>query len=1172
MRLDRVDWPAALSSLRQRARGADSTRSRGLLADAVSLSALYCADFEAGADRLIEAEALEPLNPLHRLRRALFLMRFGELEAAGAVLDPLAESTPAEVWPALAKALLAARQGELKRAANIAGQAAELPGAPALAKLLVADAKLRDSPKGAERQLPLLRADAVWASAVAEVLAKLVLARPLEGGKLLAKELEARRLLPRGSREEALLARLARWVEAPAPALERELAETRPGSRAEELVLALLGDRLAAAEPGLRELRRLHQAAPERRALRRLYVAALTRHAVEEVAKSRYLPALRAVEACLRLEPHETVHHQNRAALFTLLGESEVGHEAWAELDRHHYRLALAGQLDRASALAFARPHRMFASQARLTPEDPSSPAKLDLGVFRRDREKVGAVTEVRLAVNQERLDADPEQLRQWLHHRRAELSFAHLALGPEPRRFLLGPADPRDAAERLEALVGATRSLAVLVPDEGQRLGEVLAARWRHAGLGVGTRYPAAKAPEQARELGALLRRHAETFADLAALCLRWRPDPRRPDLVEELLETLRLEAPFLDVPEAQAQLGEQGDKADGNLRGLIGYLRRELDLPSEQRRIELGRAQRAAITASLAASLLLGLALRTQDDGDSRGAAERALDLVERARQETPASADVEYCAARILTVGRFFDEARQAIGRYHALPGGERKKAYAEDVENLQRVLDKQKQASEKGLTRGAGAAEPARRRGSARIDELEDEVSRFPTSIQLYQELAHALAAEGRFGPAREWSERAMARCLTRQGQLRARQLDLEIAALELLVKSQPQAVTVYLAGSRGPVLAALEGLEAGGSYLLEYLRGSCLLAARRRAEAERAFARALAGCTRQLHLAVLRPLARNASQALIDEARRAIDDALDEGRVADAFAEVAQTLAAASNPEDCLIDLARVQLGAVVATLGTGAAPAQPPALTLETPWRERLAEATAAPDGLERARRLATLAGELSEPSRRDAAALLAKIAGLEGQIAVTRALGESGRLMQAGKWAEALAALAAAGDADPRVSGQRALLLLKLERFAEADAMAEQAGGGELAARYPELACKARIAAASRLLRDKDTRAATAVLAGARAPDPAATLELSYCRAFALAIDGYRSLEAGAPDGARACFAQALDLIEPLAAAARAQGHARLTALCEKLDAELVRLPGGRPAAKEPR
>ena len=94
--------------------------------------------------------------------------------------------------------------------------------------------------------------------------------------------------------------------------------------------------------------------------------------------------------------------------------------------------------------------------------------------------------------------------------------------------------------------------------------------------------------------------------------------------------------------------------------------------------------------------------------------------------------------------------------------------------------------------------------------------------------------------------------------------------------------------------------------------------------------------------------------------------------------------------------------------------------------------------------------------------------------------------------------------------------------------------------------------------------MRAKDARGAHAVLAGAAPRDPEQQLELTYCRAFASALDGYRELEAGAHQTARRHFVAALELLEPRLAFARSRGHVRLVGLYEKLDAELVRLTEG--------
>jgi len=1213
-----VDWNAALAALGAAGR-ASTPAGRRLLADASSLSALAAPDFATGAGRLGEADALEPGNPLHTLRRALFLLRFGEPEQATLLLEPLAASGLAP--PVLTRALAALRQGELKRAANIAAEAGELPGAGPLPRLIAADAKARDQPKIAERQVGQLR-EPGSSTAVAELLARLALARPAEAPKFLEREVP--RLCGKGTREAALLAELGRLYAAPADELERAVAAARPGSRREEIMLLLLGDRLgeAGAAAASAAWRAVAARLPGRPALRRRLCAELSRHAVDLAAREQLRPALAIVQQCERLEPVETVHRQNRAALLTLLGEADAAHEAWADLDRHHYRLALLGRLDRGSAHSYARPHRMFAQQARLTPEDARGPARLHLGVFRREQDKGHG--EVRLVVNQERLDTDPEQLRQWLHHRRAELTFAHVALG-DGARTLLGPEDARSAGERVAALALAARSLGVLVEGEGERLADALAARWRRIDTRVATRYStrASQAPAD-RDAQRLHRRHLENLGDLVLLCRRWRPDPRRPQLVDEVLDFLRAEAPFLDGPALSAELGsrEQPERDGGSLRFLAGYLRMELERAGrgggDGTPLVLGRADRAHIIGELAAALLLGLALRTQDEVERAAVTgtERALELVARARREAGDTPAVEYCSARILLLARRFDEARAALTRFHALggPAGAKARAeFAEDVEELQRILDKQAAAGDKGVARRGGDADDGADGSDERdaaapreraLDELEAEIERLPTSVRAYQALAFALAAQARFAEARSWAEQAVARCLSRQGQLRARELGLELDGLQLLHGLEPQAAQVYLRGSRAPALALLDRRAAAlaqdpapaapanppaapGAYALDYLHGLCLLAARRRADAEAAFARALAGCTRQLYLAVLRPLAQSAEPALLAEARRAIDDALADGRTADAVREAAALVAAASKPEDCLLDLARAELAAVVAALGRGSATPPAPAITTRAPWQPRLAAALATPDGLERARRLCALVTELAPAAASSAATLAAKIASLDDQVASARVQGDAARLMEQGKWAEALTLLdtgkaggaragagAGAGDRDrdrePRVEAQRALLLLKLERFAEADLAADRATAGsdaaarELAARYPDLACKARLGAATRLLRAKDARGASAVLAGAAPRDPEQQLELTYCRAFASALDGYRELEAGAHQTARRHFVTALELLEPRLAYARSRGHVRLVGLHDKLDAELVRLTEG--------
>src|SRR5690606_4156447 len=98
--------------------------------------------------------------------------------------------------------------------------------------------------------------------------------------------------------------------------------------------------------------------------------------------------------------------------------------------------------------------------------------------------------------------------------------------------------------------------------------------------------------------------------------------------------------------------------------------------------------------------------------------------------------------------------------------------------------------------------AGRDDDAPDAGLSRVARLEAEIERFPSSVQLYEELTRTLAAAGRFDEARSFCSRAIGRCLTRKSQVRARLLEVEVLGLERLARTNRGAVEVYLAGSRG----------------------------------------------------------------------------------------------------------------------------------------------------------------------------------------------------------------------------------------------------------------------------------------------------------------------------------------------------------------------------------
>jgi hypothetical protein len=150
------------------------------------------------------------------------------------------------------------------------------------------------------------------------------------------------------------------------------------------------------------------------------------------------------------------------------------------------------------------------------------------------------------LEVNQKRIDEDPEVLRAFLHHRRAELVWRHLALGGDPRKTLLGPTDPTTHRARTRGLAIASESLAVLVPEEGRALADRIAKGFRALPRGR-THYQPDATPDDAT-IAALKVQYADTIADLAFLAWKWQVDPKRADIVEELIDSIEATMPFLE------------------------------------------------------------------------------------------------------------------------------------------------------------------------------------------------------------------------------------------------------------------------------------------------------------------------------------------------------------------------------------------------------------------------------------------------------------------------------------------------------------------------------------------------------------------------------------------------------------------------------------------------
>jgi tetratricopeptide (TPR) repeat protein len=1168
LQLGSVDWRRVAAV----GEGAAQTSPR-VLADALSLSALFTDDFQEGLDRIARAREAEPLNPIHAIRQILLLLRFGESGQAIDLCRLLEEKIPGFALPAYLRALAAHRAGESKRAAIVAAEVVAAHPAFASARFLQAEAQLRSQFKGLRKLLTGLPRGRDHASAWLDLTAKLILSSTEEGKTLASEIARNAAILPPGSRERELGHELIELRTAGLEELERRLAAVPKGSRAEELVLLFYAERLregSSPASALETLRKLSVRFPDRGSVRRVYVAWLARLAVELSVQEKYAEALRVVERCLQLDPHETVHYQNRAALFTLLREPAAYHDAWYELERHQFRLALLGRVTAADAAAFARPHRLFAQQARL-PVEGSNAARSSqhLGFLMetaRPNEATGAI-ETTLAVNNDRINDDPQLLRQWVHHRRAELTFAHWAVGGDPRRFLLDPENLPAVRARLAGLVSCARSLEVLVPEEGRLLASRLVALWNRR---AGQIDPAYAPPLDDMETRSLKLLHLETFADLALLCLTWKPDCRTGWLAEEVLALLEDEGPFFDDVLLREMLDGKRTEAGYPLKLLRGFMNDALGL-DPARFLRLTDNQRSAVVGRLAAELLTRLAYRTYEEqrGTESGAV-RALAYVERARRLDPDNIRTELTRTRFLLIVGRDDEARATLAQLHRSARAREPEVHSE-IEELRRILDERGSSGVNGPPRASGASEVTNLpRTGAQVADLEAEIDRFPGSIQPYEELARRLAADGRFQDAVDWSERAMTQCLGRDGQLRARSLNLETLGLRKLAGRDSRAARLYATGAHGPALDVLAGIpeSEASDCTVHFLHGQCLLAVGRPDDARLAFERALEHCGRQLHRTVLRGLAMDVDQPYLLVARRSIADKLAAGQIELGLREAWGMMLHLRRPEAALIDLAQIHLDAALSRGGTpGHALPGPTGPDLGGLIGGRLDEAYAVSSDLERARRLARLSLATHRSAARKAELILRKALAYEEQAALADVLVRSGELLREGDFLGALTALEGAGPGgvtEPRIVRQRALLLLKLERFQEAEAAAAalQSSASPVAREFlqsfPALAFRQRVTTASRLLRAGESAPALAVLEGAMASDQDQFVELAYCRGFGLAMDAYRLRRTRDETGAHQTFKAAMEHVEPFVAAARARGHSRLIELYETLDKEL--------------
>ena len=1162
MKIDAIDWNGALQSA---STGGTARLTGSEVAEMKSLSALFMVDFSKAVARIIQARSIDPFNPIHNVRLALLIMRFGDWKTAAEITHSLAESAPDSAISGYLWGLATLRGDETKRAANIAQDVSTSHASFALSRFLRAEALIKTQLKGIRKHLSDLPRGEPHAATWADLLIKMLMSGSDDVAKLAKPMVQDPSILPTNSRPAELATLVVALVNEPIEQLIERLEKAHLGSRAEEIILLAIHDRLQEGEPKVAaaHLRQLLVRFPQRTAVRRLYVSVLTRLAVSEAVAKRYSDAVRLVEVCKQLEPHETAHYQNLAALFTLMREPDAYHEAWFELNRHEYRLALLGKISPSDGVRLAKSHRLFAQQARLNHQSIGG-IQSDSGIFAEKIVRSENESTKYLALNHEKLAGDPDLIRQWVHHQRAELIFNHLALGFDPRRFLLNPENPRVARSRLAGLSRTAGSLAVLVPIEGKLLADRITQSWTQSIKRVASVYAP---PEDDTEVKSLQAQYLGMLGDLTILCNDWLPDGKQPDSVEEVLEFLFAIAPFFDEKVLTATVKESKGQSSWPIGRFRGFINRLFSLDGESNRT-LTQEERTRVINSLAAELLTQMAYRTRAaHAENANRIALALTYVERARKLEPENLSVLITAAQFYLWGTYFREAEEMLARAQRSTQF-KSEDQIEGINSLIKHLEELRKSGEKGIQRNESLDQINPILTSAEeLATLEKEIERHPTAIQNYEELVRQLVINGRFIEAQEWCAMAIRRCSAREAQLRARSLDLDARGLEFLGSRDQNAVRLYIGGVHRPTIEIINGIPNNDNrpYPLLYVLGQCYLAVHEPEKAQKAFAAAHAACSRSSHRVVLRRLSADVDKAYLAITRQVIQQKIADSAFEDAMILTGQMISRLRRPEVSLIDLVRVHVAASFARIGNKDDPLPRPAGAEIESAKAAIVKAYDKSTDRERARCLAEIGLQIDPESKQKFEDILRRLNTLDEQSEIVSLLAKSGEYLRHGQLADALNVLevesSTAGDS--RILRQRTLILLKLERFEEADRVVAEICKldtpvkSELVSTYPRLVFHQRIAASARLIRTGLEAEALEMLAGATPTSSEEKVELAYCRGFCIAMSGYRLRREGRKLESRRALVKALSEVEQFLQVARSLNHVRLIKLYDELESD---------------
>jgi hypothetical protein len=1167
--LTSIAWEKVIIDLEEKRNARKDYKTRQILADAYSLSALFCQDFPTATKRIQQAILIEPLNPLHQYRYILLFLHFGQWTVAFNISENLKNSLNGFAIFEYLRALIALKANQKIRALNITNQIIKNHPDFYWAKFLNSEISFRDKFKNPGKYLREIRKQDIYHMSWIDLFSKIIVMHQIEGITFVSKFIKETKIFSNESKKEQIIQNIILWHTSPIDDLKNLLAEIPAESRREQMFLLCYfnnAKRNRECDVYLKDLYSLYKQYPDRKAVRRLYVAALNHYAVEESAKGRYKTALRIIEICIHIEPYNSIHYQNRAALFTLLREKEPYHMAWEELDKLQYRLMLVGRIDQKTCQTTAKRHRMFAQQARMSSKEVDKNQVIHLGILREEKRVNSNSEEFIVSVNSARIESDPELFRQWIYNKEAELLFYHLSLGTDPNRFLLENTDFPSAKAKLNGLFKLTNSLGVLADEEGVNLALKIEQIWKNQ---FKTFKPSYQNSDDDNEIKHIVQNHLQTLSDIALICHEWTPNPKQETIVDELINFLNVEINFLSTQMIFSK--ENKDETAYSIRFFRHWVIEILELEKEAK--DFFQTERSNVANKMAAQLLINLSISTFEDSkknnpDSQIAARRALIIIDKAKKLSTSSAEIEYYAARFFYIGDFYSEARKAITRFYQL-NKNKDSQYVKNIEEIQGAIDKADKKDEKSYFSKDNFDNISFEGISDKIQELERDLVLNPSSFALYKELSSQFIKNNQIQKALVVSENALAHCLSRELQVKSRLLNIEVIAFGTLGAKYLNEIRLYLSDVENPLKNVLEKLsgEQTFSYSQYFLLGLCHLKLKEPKFAENAFRASLDICKTQIHFVIIKKFLEDIEEAFYNISREKITNFLKIKNYDEALNHTVQTMSKMIKPEIFLIDIAEIYLSLIIFNFQHNTNPPEMPNISLSVPWNNKLQDIFKINDSLDKDLKLVELASEFYPLFKERSNKLIMQINQIKDQLNVSDVLLKSGDLIREEKYEEALKILSIEStlkESNSRILRQKAIIFIKLGRYEEADKIKQILENikDEIAIdfidKYKTIKFNNQIEVTRQFLKRAKIEEARKLLNEIVAEDTKEKLEKHYCLSFAFAIEAYHAQKQKNIQQAELHFKYALDEIEPLIESARKYEFQSMIELYEKLSKDL--------------